>query len=148
MYTKNLIATSIAASLLMSSVAFAQAPTTQTATPASSEASKITCVGTAINTREQSIDTAMTTYSSANGAAYTARASALQKAYTQTTAKAVSSAVKASWTTFNSSVKSARKAWQTSRDAAWTTYRKAAAACKAPSEVNDNANSKGEVSGN
>jgi hypothetical protein len=56
--------------------------------------------------------------------------------------------VKTAWSTFSASEKSARKAWQASRNTAWTTYRTAAVACKAPAGTGDGANSSLEVAGN
>jgi uncharacterized membrane-anchored protein len=60
----------------------------------------------------------------------------------------VKAAVKSAWSTFSASEKSARKAWQASRNTAWTTYRTAAVACKAPVGTGDGANASLEVAGN
>jgi uncharacterized protein YxeA len=127
--------------------AFAQATTTPT-TSAANVAVKIACVGGAVNTREQAIDTAMTTHTSAVNAAYTARATALQQAYSLTTLKDVRAGVKTAWSTFNTAIKAAKKDWNTSRNAAWSAYRKTAIACKAPANTGDGVNSVSEVSGN
>src|SRR4051812_4671291 len=81
---------------------------TTTATSTANATAKIACVGTAVNAREQALGKAMTSYTAALNAAYMARASALQQAYTQTTLKGVMTAVKAAWTTFNTSSKAAR----------------------------------------
>ena len=90
----------------------------------------------------------MTTFTTASNAAYSARAVALGQAYAGTTLKAVSAAVKTAWSTFTSSEKSARSAWQTDRNAAWTAYRTAAVACKAPLGTGDGTHSASDVSGN
>ena len=111
-------------------------------------AAKIACVGTAVNVREASLGTAMTAYTSAMNAAYNARATALTAAYTQTTMAGLRTARAAAWSTFNTSARTARKAWQSARDSAWKTYRTAAAACKAPGGTSDGANSDLEASGN
>jgi hypothetical protein len=60
----------------------------------------------------------------------------------------VKAAVKTAWTAFTTSMKSARKAWQTARNNAWTTYRTAAVKCKAPTGVGDGAYSSLEATGN
>ncbi len=121
---------------------------TSSTTPSQTVINKISCVGTAVNAREQAIDTAMSTYTQGVNAAYGARATALSQAYSQTTMKSVRSAVKAAWSTFNASVKSARKAWQTARNTAWTQYRTTAVQCKAPAGTGDGVNSSLEASGN
>ncbi len=146
MLKKTLITSGVVASLLMASVAFAQ--TTTPATTASTVATKITCVGTAVNTREQAIDAAMATFTGATNTAYATRATALKQAYTGTTAKTVATSVKAVWSTFNTSTKNAGKAWQNARNAARAKYRTAAVTCKAPAGTGDDANSSKETSGN
>jgi len=123
-------------------------PTAASTTGTTNAVAKIACVGTAVNTRETTLDAAMATFTGASNAAYTARASALKQAYTATTTRGVSTAVKTAWTTFNSAVKSARKAWQAARDTAWQTYRTSATACKAPAGTGDGVNSTSEASGN
>jgi|CXWL01.1.fsa_nt_gi hypothetical protein len=122
--------------------------TTTAATASVATTAKIACVGTAVNTREAALAAAMATFTSAQNAAYTARSVALKSAYALTTAKEVRNAVKTAWSTFNTSQKVARKAWQTASKAAWMTYRKAAQSCKAPKEISDSENFGSEVSGN
>ncbi len=118
------------------------------ATPVSANAvAKISCVGMAVNIREQAIDTAVTKFATEFTAAYTARASALKNAYALTNTKDVKGAVKTAWSTFNSGIKTARKNWQASKNAAWAQFKTAGAACKAPAETSDNANISSEVSG-
>ncbi|MDP1689655.1 MAG: IPT/TIG domain-containing protein [bacterium] len=123
----------------------AQAAATVTNTTAI--AGKITCVGIAINTREVALDSAMTTYGTAVNAAYAARKTALQTAYTLTAVKEVGAAVKTAWSTFNTSMRNAKRAWQTARNAAWTAYRGPAVACNAPAGTGDGINSGFEASG-
>ncbi|MFZ2983601.1 MAG: hypothetical protein WA053_00780, partial [Minisyncoccia bacterium] len=98
---------------------------TTTAAVATAIAQKIVCVGTAVNARETTLGTAVATLTAAQNAAYTARAAALKLAYTLTTAKEVRAASNTAWRTFNNSMKTARKAWQTVRGEAWQTFRKA-----------------------
>ena len=109
---------------------------------------KIQCVGAAVATREASIDSAMTSFTASSNSAYSARATALQQAYTQTTAVSVRASVKSAWMVFASSIKTARKAWQTLRTQAWTTFRAQAKVCKAPVGVSDSADASLEASGN
>ena len=125
--------------------AFAQATTTPTST--ANIVAKITCVGGAVNTREQAIDAAMTTHTNAVNAAYSARATALQQAYSFTTLKEVRAGVKTAWSTFNTAIKAAKKDWNTSKNSAWSQYRKTAVACKAPANTGDGVNSSSEVVG-
>jgi hypothetical protein len=89
----------------------------------------------------------MSTLTLVENGAYSAREAALASAYSQTTPKAVAAAVKTAWSTFTTTTKNARTHWQTARTTAWSTYRTAAAACKAPAGVSDSANSTSDLSG-
>jgi hypothetical protein len=155
MITKTVLATGVAAGMLVVAApfAFAQTDGTNASTTAHTstivvDATKLACVGAAVNARESALDAAIATHSSAVVAAYNARATALSAAYSKTTAKDVRAAVKAAWKDFNSAIRSAQKAWRTARDAAWKTFRTAVRACKAPSSVSDGGNSGLEASGN
>jgi len=119
------------------------------ATPALAAATsaQIACVGVAVATREAAIDAAVTTHTQAVGAAYSTRAIELAGAYSNTTAKTLQAGVKVAWADFSKSVKSAATAWRTNRNTAWSTFRTAVKACKAPSTVSDSTNSSSEVSG-
>jgi uncharacterized protein (DUF342 family) len=108
---------------------------------------KIVCVGKVTNTREQAIIAAMTTYTSAVNSAYSTRASQLQQAYTATTTVAVKIAVKKSWSSYTSAVKTARKNWVKARNTAWSDYKTAIKACKAPASISDKFNSYLEMVG-
>mgnify|MGYP003395546006 CR=1 FL=1 len=121
---------------------------TGTANSSATVTSKITCIGLAVSTRETSIDSAVSAFGQTINTAYTARASALAGSYGKTTMTAVKAGVKTAWENFNSSVKSARKTWQTARNAAWTQYRASATVCKAPVGTGDGVNSMSETSGN
>ncbi len=142
------IGTTVAIVGLLAVAAPSFAQTGAATSTAVTTASKISCVGAAVHTREQSLDAAMTTFTNAESAAYSARAAALQTAYSQSTLTAVKAGVKTAWSTFSASIKSARKAWQTARNNAWTTYRTAAVACKAPAGTGDGVNTGSDVSGN
>ena len=104
---------------------------------ASTSAAAILCVGAAVTPREAALVTGFSTYSQAVSSAYSVRASALGTAYAQSTSVQVRTSVKAAWSAFNMSVKSARGAWGTARSSAWSTYRSAVSACKAPSSIGD-----------
>ncbi|MGH7175688.1 MAG: hypothetical protein ACREGR_05015, partial [Minisyncoccia bacterium] len=142
--------TILGASAVVVAFAAAAPALAQTTTPSTNieATTKIACVGSAVNIREQAIDSAITTYTGALTAAYSARATALQQAYTNTTLAATRVAVRAAWSTFSASAKSGRKSWQTARNTAWNTYRTAAVACRAPVGTGDGAFSLNDVSGN
>lgn len=145
---KKAVMTAAALGLFAASAvpAFAETASTTTSTP--TVASKITCVAAAVNAREASLSNAFNALTSTQSAAYSARATALKSAYGATTTKEVRTAVTTAWNSFNSSMKTARKAWMTARNAAWNTYRQAAVACKAPLGVGDGAHSENEAAGN
>ena len=76
MFNKTLLATSLAAGILLMAAPVAFAEKEASTTPAMSAAevaTKITCVGAAVAARETAIDTAMTAYTQAVNAAYAAR---------------------------------------------------------------------------
>lgn len=151
MNKKTLIAGAVSLSMLALAVTpvFAQSTTSasSSATISSGVSAKIACVGTAVAARETSLDSAMTTYTGALNSAYSTRASALQAAYAETSLSGVRTARNAAWSAFSASIKSARKTWQSARSDAWTTYRTAAVACKAPANTGDGTSSSLDVSG-
>ena len=113
--------------------------------PKPGSAAAIACVGAAVNMREQTLDSAMMTFTQGANGAYSARAAALQQAYMQTGGNsAIRTAVKAAWTTFTTSMRTARKAWQSARTSAWEKFRTDAKACKAPATISDSANATSE----
>lgn len=143
MIKKILGASGIIMSLALVLPAFVQA----TGVPTTQPISKIACVGVAVATRESALGVAVSTHAQAVQAAYTARATALAAAYGQTTTAGVKTAVKAAWSVFNSSVKTANTAWRAARNSTWSVFRTAAKACKASIGVSDSANSDSEISG-
>jgi len=124
--------------------AFAQ--TTPSAAGTSS-ANAISCVKAAIVIREAALSAAIGSYTQALSSAYGTRSSALQMAYNNTDAKQVRTGIKSTWTVFKTATKNATKAWRATRTSAWTAYKKAAKACKAPSSINDSGNAGLEVAG-
>ncbi len=153
--SKKIIIAAVAVSLLtVGTMAFAETSVGVSAnisvtpsTTSSTMTTKIQCVGAAVATREASIDSAMTAFTGSSNSAYSARATALAQSYTLTTAVAVRASVKDAWTIFTSSMKTARKSWQTARNSAWTQYRTSAVACKAPTGVGDGVHASSEASG-
>lgn len=107
----------------------------------------ITCVGSAVSTRESALDGAMTTYTQAINAAYSARATALQQAYANSDPTQVKSAVKTAWSNFRTALKNARNAWRTSKNSAWSVFRTAAKACNASGSISDSINVYSEAIG-
>ena len=105
-------------------------------TPASQPVD-IACVGAAVAARETALITASAAETQTVAGAYTTRASALQAAYSATDAKVVRGQVKAAWDTFGTTVKGAKKTWQTGRENAWKTFRAAAKVCKGGESISD-----------
>jgi len=92
-------------------------------------AANISCVAAAVAAREASMGTAVSTYTAGINAAYSTRASALASAYALTDATSIRAAVKTAWSSFSSSVKGAKTAWQKSKENAWNSFRTAIKAC-------------------
>ena len=108
---------------------------------------QIACVSRAVSARESALDSAIATYTQALSAAYTARAAALANAYGMTNNAAIKAAIKTAWATFTASARSARLAWQSSRNSAWSQYRAALKVCKAPAVATDSSNASSEPAG-
>ncbi len=144
-----LVALSLAVSPVFAQdgVGVTSSTSTKAVTRAAEVASKIACVASAVSVREAALGAAFSTHSASVQAAYATRANELAGAYSNTTADKVRPGVKVAWEDFNRSVKNAKSAWKTSRDAAWTAFRSAAKACKVPSGVSDSAHSDSEPSG-
>lgn len=115
--------------------------------PSTPPLSKIACVGAAVATREQALDAAYSAFTQATNAAYTARQAALQAAYALTDVKSVRAAVKAAWGAFQASMQTARNGWKTARGNAWSAFRTAAHACKAPGSISDSGQASSEAGG-
>lgn len=113
----------------------------------SSNSAVISCVGAAVATRESTLGTAIAAHGQSVQAAYTARAAALAQAYANTSNDKVRIGVKVAWSNFSNSLKSSAKTWRTSQNSAWTLFRTAVKACKAPVTVTDSMNAGSEVSG-
>jgi hypothetical protein len=108
----------------------------------------VMCVGNAVNARELTLSTSAAAHSQTVAGAYSARATALASAYTGTDPKTVKAQVKSAWDTYATTVKDAKKAWQTGRENAWKTFRSAVKVCKGGESINDSANASLEQQGN
>jgi hypothetical protein len=140
----------ISAMALLAVPAFAEntSMTNHGAVSSTTSAATVACVAAAVNTREQALDSGFNTYTQSTNSAYSARASALQAAYALTTGNgAIRTAVRAAWSAFSASMKSARGTWQKTRNADWTTFRASVKTCKAPSSITDAGGASLEASG-
>jgi hypothetical protein len=124
----------VAGLVSMTSAAPVLAKSTSTTT---ATAAQITCVGKAVSSRELAFDGAENSYQSAEGAAYAARLKALTAAYNTGTSAGVSSGIKTAWATFDAATKTATATWATKRLTLWTSFKTAAAECKAPAAIID-----------
>ena len=106
------------------------------------------CVTSAISAREASLDSGVSTYTAAINDAYSVRASALASAYAQSGTDAIRAAVQNAWKQFTTSSQGARRAWQKSRESAWSTFRNAIKTCgPSASSISDSSNAGSEMSG-
>jgi hypothetical protein len=83
----------------------------------------LTCMQTAVDTREDAIAGAFDTFNDDITAALAARKSALHSAWGLTDVTARKAAIKAAWTTWKSAHKSALKDLKDDRKAAWDTFK-------------------------
>ncbi len=145
MFKKIAAVSVLGLSLVVAGTAFAETSTTSSTVTMTAPINKIACVGAAVAVRETSLDAAMTSFTQSLSSAYTARASALAAAYSASSTDAVKVGVKAAWTSFETSVKSARKTWSGARLTAWAMFRTAAKECKAPTSMSDTSSASMEV---
>ena len=142
-----LLALSLAASPVLAQTTVTMTASQKAEAKAADVAAKIKCVADAVSLREAAISAAFMKHSESVQAAYTTRANELAGAYSNTTAKKVQPGVKVAWAGFNKTMKSAASTWKASRNTAWSDFRAAVKACKAPSGVSDSGNSGSEPSG-
>ncbi len=108
----------------------------------------IPCVAAGVAAREASLGSAMTAFTTDSNTAYTKRASDLASAYTQSGQSAVRSAVRSAWQHFSAARTVAKKAWQSSRDSAWSQFKTAVRSCgSAAASLSDSGNASSESSG-
>lgn len=130
----------------IASPAFAESGSERSSEARTLSTTVVSCVKSAVATRESALQSGITTMHSSVASAYTTRASALASAYTGTDAGAIRTAVRTAWKEFKTDVKDARGAWKTSKTSAWTTFKAAAKTCKADG-VADSGNSSSDVAG-
>ena len=114
---------------------------------AATSATTINCIKSAVVVRETALGLAVADYTRSVGIAYSDRAVALQSAYSQTGDQAIKSAIKSSWTNFNTFLKSVKNKWSMAKNSAWSTYRSSIKTCKAPVGISDSSNSYSELVG-
>ena len=90
----------------------------------------IACVQTAVDKREDALDSAIGTFNGSILSAYQGRKTALHDAWSKTEAKERRTAVKAAWEAFKKAKKSAAQDWKKSQKSAWQTFSKDGKACK------------------
>jgi hypothetical protein len=94
-----------------------------------------TCIGAAVSARESALDAGISTYTSAISADYVNRASGLQSDYALASTTQIRTAVKSTWSTFDTTGVTARTTWKTTQKNAWTAFSTAAKACGASGEA-------------
>jgi len=105
--------------------------------PKTLTAEVVTCVQTAVETRDTAIIAAVDKYTTAVKAAITARKDALKAAWALPTAKEMRPAIKAAWAAYKTSLKDARKVMKTDKKAAWDKFKADRKTCKAPNEIDN-----------
>lgn len=93
----------------------------------------LTCVRTAVSTRETAVRAAYSTLSTSYLAGLDTRAMALDAAWMMTDKTARKTAREAAWSAWNTTAKTARETFRKARKASWDAYRMSAKACRAPS---------------
>ena len=118
----------IASSLMLAVPALAETTTSVANTIASP--TLLSCVASAVATRESSMSSAFATYSSSVSSALSARASALASAWTLAERTPRNSAIKSAWTAYENSYKQARNNLKASKETSWSNFNTAKKACK------------------
>jgi len=88
------------------------------------------CIQAAVGVRETSLGAGFAAFASTVSAAYSTRQPALLAAWEIVEKSARKTAVKAAWTSFSTSKKSAAAAWKKTRTDAWKAFSTAAKTCK------------------
>jgi hypothetical protein len=128
------------------------AETTKSPKPSATRSPKpapnISCVTSAIGTRELALQKALTTHSQAMQNAYSARAAALANAYTKTSNKDIKTGLKSAWDAFKTNTRTAAKDWKLIQKDTWSAFRESVKNCGANGDIMDLGNSGSEISGN
>jgi hypothetical protein len=86
----------------------------------------LTCMQTAVNTRESAVGAAYTKHATHITNALTARKNALNSAWGMSDKTARNTAIKSAWKTYRDSKMSSRKDMNSARKSAWTEFKKTA----------------------
>jgi len=125
---KKFVSSLLAASLFAASAAL-PAYAAETHTTKVPNTVNIACVAAAVDTRETAIIAAYQTRSTAITTALQTRQTALKAAWALTTAKDRNAAIRAAWTAFRTSFRTANATFRTDRNNAWKTFNTARKAC-------------------
>ncbi len=98
---------------------------------------QLTCLRTAVSTRETGIRTAYSTLTVGLLAGMDARAKALDAAWMLSDKMARKTAREAAWSTWDTTAKTARETFKTARKTTWDTFRTSTKTCKVSSNEAD-----------
>ena len=132
---KIIVGLSVAILLTTSTSAFAQE---RGVANAGLSASVLTCVQTAIDTRDNAIIAAWDVQYPAVKTALQTRQAALKAAWAQTDQKTRREATRTAWSTYKESAKSARATMKAAHKAAWTAFEATRKACSPKATKDDN----------
>lgn len=102
-------------------------------------AAVVTCMQTAVETRDTAIIAAFDTYTTTVKAALTARKDALKAAWAVTNKKDRRTAIMTAWSTYKKALQDARAALKASKKTAWDAFKAASKVCK-PTKTQDMTN--------
>lgn len=89
----------------------------------------LVCMVAAVDAREAALQGGLNTFSGAQLAALTTRANALHSAWGMTDVKARRTAIRAAWSVYRTTHRTAVNAHRTAHNAAWGTFRTASKTC-------------------
>ena len=133
---KKLVSSLLAVSMFAASAAL-PVYADETHTPKVPNTVNVACVATAVDARESAVIAAYEKRSTSITTALQTRQTALKAAWALTVAKDRNAAIRAAWTAFRISFKSANKTFRTERAAAWKTFNTARKACGPQSQTSD-----------
>lgn len=140
---KHLVASAL---LLAFVVGMPVAANAESSSSGMTDSTAISCMKTAVDTREDAIKAGWTTFAETVSDAYSDRATALEAAYGNDTRAEVKSAVRAAWSAFKSAVKEARADWKSTRKDAWKEFKADKKECRAAKDIDDSSNESSEAS--
>ena len=121
--------------LILGTVAIATEIRTNDPLPARQQLSGVilSCVATALDTRDTAVIAAVTAFQNGNLAALNTRKTALLAAWTKTTKSELKSAISAAWKIYQASMKDLKKVNDTAKKSAWSVFVAAVKVCKGAS---------------